>query len=216
MTAGGEPVIVDLAASPRAERRRSRSRSSADAAAAWSTRHGAFVVSAVAAAGAGSPTPALWTIAPSGQFAVVPGTDGAVGPVGVGPDGSVAAHARGAPENRRPASGCCRGPRTDMTRHAPSPAFDDRWPAFSPDGGAVLIGRTFVVRPRDGDGIWLVDLGVRGGEAAHHGRCLRALAALSAVPARRRRTVPGARPAWVGGLVGFDPPERPLIHSAAA
>jgi hypothetical protein len=43
-----------------------------------------------------------------------------------------------------------------MTRHAPAPAFDDRWPAFSPDGGEILVGRTYVVRPEAADGIWSV------------------------------------------------------------
>ena len=156
VTAGGEPVIVDLAGAPVAAAPISIPLVS-DAAAAWSPRHGAFVVSAVTAGGAGSRAPALWTISPDGRFARIPGTDGAVGPVSVGPDGSIAATLRRAGQPSA-GIGVLPGAATAMTSLPVSPLFDDRWPAFSPDGNEVLIGRTFVVRPADSDGIWFVDL----------------------------------------------------------
>lgn len=157
VTAGGEPVLVDLAEAPLA--------APAipiplvvDASAAWSPRHGAFVVSAVTADGAAGPhTSALWTVTPAGRFAVIPGTDGAVGSVAVEPRGSIAVTLR-RPGEPSAGIGVLPSAATTMTRLAPSPAFDDRWPSFSPAGGEILVGRTFVVRPLDADGIWIVDL----------------------------------------------------------
>jgi hypothetical protein len=130
-----------------------------DASAAWSPRHGAFVVTAVATdAGSGAALePALWTIALDGTARAIDGSDGAVGPVGVGSDGSIAVTIR-ALSNRPAGIGLLAAAASTLTRFDPSGAFDDRWPAFSPDGGTLLIGRTFVVRPDDADGIWSLDL----------------------------------------------------------
>lgn len=157
VTATGEPVVVDLAVGPLAAPPVPIPLMT-DAAAAWSPRHRAFVVSAVGAdGGAGAGTSALWTVSPDGRIAVIPGTDGAVGPVGVGSDGSIAVTLR-RPGEPSAGIGVLAPAATTMALHAPSPAFDDRWPAFSPDGGEILIGRTFVVRPGDADGVWSVSL----------------------------------------------------------
>jgi len=157
VTATGEPVLVDLAAPP-AGAVAIPIPLVLDAAAAWSPRHGAFVVSAASAAGdAGARTTALWTIAPDGGLAIVPGTDGAVGPVGVGADGSIAVTLR-LPGEPSAGIGILASAATVVTRHAPVAGFDERWPAFSPDGGEVLIGRTSALRPEEAHGIWSMDL----------------------------------------------------------
>lgn len=157
VTASGEAVVVDLRPGslvtppvplPLA----------VDAAAAWSPRHAAFVVSAVATGGASNGgTPALWTITPGGSVRMLPGTDGAVGPVAVGSDGSIAVTVRRTGEPSA-GIGILAPGAAGIRLLPPSAGYDDRWPAFSPDGGTVLIGRTFVSRVDDADGIWSVDL----------------------------------------------------------
>jgi hypothetical protein len=158
VTAGGEPFILHLdtvsPASPAIA-----VPLVADAAAAWSPRHGRFVLAAVPpAGGASSAAPsALWTVSRDGVIAPIAGTDGAVGPIGVGADGSIAVTLRRAAE---PSAGLAILPAaaTTLTRLQPTPAFDDRWPVFSPAGGEVLFGRTSVARPGFADGIWIVDI----------------------------------------------------------
>ena len=158
ISAGGEASIVDLGP-PALAVPSIPVTLAADAAAAWSTRHGAFVVIGERTGdGAGSSgSPALWTVTTNGRLAMVAGTEGAAGPVAVGGDGSLAFTLRGdgttaagiavlAPNARQPA------------RLQPAVNFDDRWPWFSPDGGSLVIGRTFVVRPDDGDGVWSLEL----------------------------------------------------------
>ncbi len=156
VTAGGEPVIVDL--TPSAEAAPSVPVSLvADSAAAWSPRHDAFIVAATADGSLGSATSMLWTIATDGGITAIPGMDGAVGPVGVNSDGSIAVTIRGAGTHSAGIAVLAPGA-TTVSRLDPTEAFDDRWPAFSPDGNTILIGRTFVIRPDDADGIWSVDL----------------------------------------------------------
>jgi hypothetical protein len=127
----------------------------ADAAAAWSPRHGRFILSAAAAES--GPGTALWTVDSGGRIESIAGSEGAVGPVAVGPGGAIAVTLRRSGE---PAAGIGVLPpaAAAMTRLAPSSALDDRWPSFSPNGGEILIGRTFVERPLEADGIWSVDL----------------------------------------------------------
>jgi hypothetical protein len=154
VTATGEPVLVDLAPPP-AEALAIPIPLVLDAAAAWSPRHGAFVVSA--AGGAGAASAALWTIAPDGGLSIIPGTDGAVGPVGVGADGSIAMTLR-RPGEPSAGIGILASAATVVTWHAPVAGFDDRWPAFSPDGGEILVGRVSALRPEAVHGIWSMDL----------------------------------------------------------
>jgi hypothetical protein len=155
VTARGETILVGLAPALAPAPPISIS-IAADAAPAWSSRHGQFVVSGMARDG-GPRTSALWTVDVGGRIASIVGSDGAVGPVGVGADGSIAVTLR-RPGEPSAGIGVLPSGSATMTRHAPTLAFDDRWPSFSPDGGAILIGRTFVLRPEDADGIWSVDL----------------------------------------------------------
>jgi hypothetical protein len=158
ITAGGEANVVDLRPAPLAADT-VRVALVADAAAAWSARHGAFAVVAEGTGdGAGSSgSPALWTVATDGTVSMVPGTEGAAGPVGVGADGSVAVTLRVTDATAAGIAVLDSGA-TVPRRFVPAISFDDRWPWFSPDVGSLLIGRTFVVRPDDGDGIWSLDL----------------------------------------------------------
>ena len=158
VTAAGAPIVVDLSDAPLASPSVPVPLVT-DASAAWSPRHGAFVVTAVTTdAGSGAALePAMWTIALDGTARPIDGSDGAVGPVGVGTDGSIAVTIR-ALSNQPAGIGLLAAAASTLTRFDPTAAFDDRWPAFSPDGGTLLIGRTFVVRPEDGDGIWSLDL----------------------------------------------------------
>lgn len=155
VTAGDEVFLVDLAPTPDAARS-IRVPLMADAAAAWSSRYGRFVVAAVPANG-GPGISALWTVDSRGAIRAIPGTDGAVGPVGTATDGSIAATLRrpGAPSA---GIGVLPTSARQLIRLAPDPAYDDRWPAFSPTGGEILIGRTSVTRPGSADGIWIVDV----------------------------------------------------------
>ena len=179
VTAGGEPIVIDLALPPLAAPS-IRIPLVVDAAPAWSLRHRAFVVSAVAApGGAASPISALWKVAPDGRFEVIPGTDGAVGPVGVGPDGSIAVTLR------RPGD----GPGRDR---CPCVGRNDDDAARSVAGvrrsmAGLLArwwrdpGRPDIRRPAGGRGRHLVRRPGDGGrEAARHGRGLRSLASLTA------------------------------------
>jgi hypothetical protein len=158
VTAGGEATVVDLGAGPVLVPPEPVALVT-DASAAWSTRHGAFLVTAVAKPDGSnaSRASALWTITSTGAIRKLDGTDGAVGPVGVGPDGSIAV------TFRRTAVGSAGiailEPGATALSHLPSaPTLDDRWPAFSPDGATIVVGRTYAVRPDDGDGIWSLDL----------------------------------------------------------
>lgn len=153
VASGGEIVAIDLQA-PGDVPVATPVPLTADAAAAWSPRHGAFVVAARPASGGSS---ALWVVDPTGGLNQVPGTEGAAGPVGVGADGTVAVSIRvsSVPTAR---IGILAPGAPTMRLLDGTPARDDRWPAISPDGATAVIGRTFDVRPEDGDGIWSVDL----------------------------------------------------------
>ena len=127
--------------------------------AAWSPRHGAFILSAgTTGDGATAPSkPGLWVIGPDGTFRELEGLAGAVGPIGVTPDGSIAATIRTA-AGRAAGIGLLRPGEDTPIRLQPAAGFDDRWPTFSPDGATLLIGRTSLERPADGNGIWALDL----------------------------------------------------------
>ena len=158
VTAGGDVMTLDLGPDPFPGVAVQVSLV-CDASAAWSPRHGAFILAAVSTADGSTAAdmPALWVVGPGGALRKLDGSEGAVGPVAVGTDGSIAVSLRAAGGE---AVGIALIPpaAATLTRFTPSAAFDDRWPAFSPDGGTLLIGRTFVVRPDDADGIWSLDL----------------------------------------------------------
>lgn len=173
VTAGGEPFLVDLAVTAPVSRPIAIP-VVASSAAAWSPRHDAFVVSAIAASG--EPVASmLWTVDSSARIRAIPGTDGAVGPVSVGPGGAIATTIR-RPGDVSAWIGVLPAASTTMDRLASASGLDDRWPAFSPGGGELLVGRTFVSRPVDGDGIWVVE---------------------TATGAARQLTTDGAYPRWL-------------------
>ncbi|HEX5590132.1 MAG TPA: Ig-like domain-containing protein [Candidatus Limnocylindrales bacterium] len=156
VTASGQPVVVDLIEGPLAGPPVPVDLVT-DAAAAWSPRHGAFVVTGTQAGDPQSRPSALWQVGTDGAIRVVEGTDGAVGSVGVAEDGSLAMTLREAAGT--PAGIAVLPPAAStISRYPTAAGFDDRWPAFSPGGGTILIGRTFTVRPEDADGIWSIDL----------------------------------------------------------
>jgi hypothetical protein len=125
----------------------------ADAAPAWDAQRGAFVV---AATSQGSPAASLFAVRPDGTVNAIAGTDGAGGPVAIGPSGAAAYRASDAS-----------GISTlrilgDDGSSRSLPAADgqvDRWPAFSPDGSTVLVSRTPIDLPSASDGVWLVEVG---------------------------------------------------------
>ena len=158
VTAGGQPTMVDLGPGPILIPPAPIGLVT-DASAAWSPRHAGFLVTALKRpdGSTSSGSSALWLIRPDGSIDQLDGTVGCVGPVGVGADGSVAVTAVGT--GGTPAGiAVLKAGASSLTRLVPAAAFDDRWPAFSPDGGTILIGRTYAVRPEDGDGIWSIDV----------------------------------------------------------
>lgn len=159
VTSSGEATIVDL--DPAAAAAPMPVGLVADAA-AWSPRHGTFIAAAVAADPAGSAAAepsALWTIGTNGAIARLPDTRGAVGPVGIGPDGSIAVTVR-APGASSAGIRILPSGETTMLSVPPTAPFDDRWPFFSPDGRGYLIGRTFTARPGESAGIWSLNIAI--------------------------------------------------------
>jgi hypothetical protein len=119
---------------------------------AWVAGRNGFVVAGSGADG----RIALYIIDLAGHVTLIAGTDGATGPVGLGPDGrlAVAVHESAGLDHLRvvDASGAVQalaGPVGQV----------DRRPVFSPDGAGVLVGRTLAVQPGTSDGIWLIDVG---------------------------------------------------------
>jgi hypothetical protein len=160
VTAGGDVVLLDVGApGPDGSQRPPITVAlGADAGPAWDAARGAFVA---AAASPGSSTTSLFAVRPDGTATPISGTDGGQGPVALGPNGSAAylvADASGSSTLRiLDVNG--------SSRDLPGVNGEvDRWPAFSPDGSTVLVGRTPVVLPSASHGIWLVD--VRTGVAA--------------------------------------------------
>jgi Bacterial Ig-like domain/WD40-like Beta Propeller Repeat len=150
VTAGGEVFLVDLsdpdgAIPPLPVALR------AEAAPAWDVARGGFILAATESAAG----PArLFTIDLDGSVRGLDGTDGAAGPVAPGADGTLAVQVR-------PSTGVSvlRQIALDGTVRelAGAAGVDDRWPALSPDGSTLLIGRTISARPTASDGIWLLD-----------------------------------------------------------
>jgi hypothetical protein len=119
---------------------------------AWVAGRNGFVVAGTGTDG----RVALYTIDLAGHATLIAGTDGAAGPVGLGPDGqlAVSVHATDGLDHLRVVD------TTGTVRTLAGPAGQvDRWPAFSPDGGQVLVGRTLAAQPQASDGIWLLEVG---------------------------------------------------------
>jgi len=123
----------------------------ADAAPVWAPSRGAFLVAGTAP---GNPGRALFAVDLQGRVTRIAGTDGAVGAAGLRPSGGLAILVRLPDGSTRlrllSASGASRDLAAPVGR-------DDRWPAWSPDGKTLLIGRTLTAQPGSSDGIWLVD-----------------------------------------------------------
>lgn len=126
-------------------------RLSADSAAAWRPSAGGFVVQGYGP----TDTQAVWAVGLDATATAIAGTDNAVGPVGLGPRGELAITVADAALRL---SVLIVQPDGTTVRYASSPVFDARWPVFSPDGSAVLFGRTHALRPDDPAGLWRLDL----------------------------------------------------------
>jgi len=118
----------------------------------WVPDRAAFVI---AGAGPASANRSLYAVSSRGKATVLPGTDGAVGPVALAADGSLAVlrvDGAGARSILLVAP-------SGTVRALLSPAGrDDRWPTYSPDGATLLVGRAHTAQRAGSDGIWLVDV----------------------------------------------------------
>jgi hypothetical protein len=146
--ADGAVVILDLAATPPVV---VKVPLRAEAAGVWVPTRQAFVTAASDLDGANA---ALYTVGPGGTVTPIAGTEGAAGPAAVGADGSLAV-LRVDPGGRRAVEivssiGSVRL-LVGLAGH------DDRWPAFSPGGETLIVGRTLIAQPDRSDGIWLVE-----------------------------------------------------------
>ncbi|MBI3745634.1 MAG: Ig-like domain-containing protein [Chloroflexi bacterium] len=150
VVAGGTPWIVDLnppGSVPVSAPIRVPIR--ADDAPIWVASGGDFYV-----AGSGSDgRAALYRVDLAGRVTPVGGTDGATGLIAAGPGGQLAfsvVDAAGTSHVRVVGAG--------LERQLPgSPGRLERWPAFSPDGATLLVGRALTAAPAVSDGIWLLD-----------------------------------------------------------
>jgi hypothetical protein len=149
VTADGNAVVLDLGTDP-ASPITVPLRGSAPP--VWVADRAAFVI---AATGPNGSSPALYAVTLRGKVAALSGTGGAVGPVALAADGTLAA-LRVAADGTR--SILVVAPSGAVWGLPTSPGGADRWPTFSPDGAGLLFGRTRAGRPDGSDGIWLVDL----------------------------------------------------------
>ena len=118
---------------------------------AWVAGRNGFVAAGTGADG----RVALYTIDLAGHATLIAGTDGAAGPVALGPDGQLAVsiHVAAGLDHLRVVDAA------GAVQEIASPVGQvDRWPAFSPDGAEVLVGRTLTAQPQSSDGIWLLDV----------------------------------------------------------
>lgn len=150
VAADGTPWIVDL--NPRGTTTATQPipvAIHADTAPVWVAGGGNFYL-----AGTGSDgRVALYAIDLAGHATPVTGTDGATGPVAMGPGGllAFAVGSTSLPGHVRVLGG-------GIVRDLPGVAGSlDRWPAFSPDGATILVGRAFTTSPSTSDGIWRLD-----------------------------------------------------------
>jgi hypothetical protein len=150
VAADGTPWIVDMnpsgtatAVTPVAVALR------ADTAPAWVASGGDFYLAGTGPDG----RVALYAVDLDGRVTRIDGTDGAEGPIATGP-GSQMAFAIGAADG----SDHLRVLGGGIARDLPGVAGRlDRWPAFSPDGATLLVGRALATSPSISGGIWLVD-----------------------------------------------------------
>ncbi len=116
---------------------------------AWLPARSAFVVAAAGGA------PGLYAVDAVGAATILSDSDGSVGSVAPGPDGSVVAMVRRAAGLSQLRVFGANGSHRDL----PQPAGrEDRWPAFSPNGLMLLVGRTPAAQPDSSAGIWLIDV----------------------------------------------------------
>ena len=117
----------------------------------WVAGRDAFVL-----AGAGTDgRVALYAVDLTGRATVLAGTDGAAGPVALGPDGQIGVSivAIDGKELLRIVN------RAGGIADLPAPSGRlDHGPSFSPDGSALLVWRILTVQPATSDGIWLLDV----------------------------------------------------------
>ncbi|MEO8208886.1 MAG: Ig-like domain-containing protein [Chloroflexota bacterium] len=117
----------------------------------WVPARGAFVLSATT----GSGPPAMYAVRAGGSVVLLPGTEGAIGPATVGPDGAIALVVS-LDDGRTALRVLALDGRIDDL--ATSGASDDRSPSFAPDGRSLLVGRSPAATPTISQGIWRLDL----------------------------------------------------------
>ena len=117
---------------------------------AWAAGRGAFVVAATGADG----QVGIFAVDVVGHLSLLAGTAGAEGPIALGPHEELAVAVQGADGIER----LLVVDRSGSARTLPeSVGRVDRWPSYSPDAGALLVGRTLVGQPTLSDGIWLIE-----------------------------------------------------------
>ncbi len=118
----------------------------------WAPGRGAFLV----AGSGGDGQVGLFGVDIVGHISLMAGTAGAEGPIALGPHEELAVAVHGTAVIER----LLVVDRAGSTRTlAVSVGRVDRWPSYSPDGGALLVGRTVVGQPTLSDGIWLIEAG---------------------------------------------------------
>ena len=154
VTASGEVWLIDLAVPDLGGSSTPPTRLpwTASAAPAWVPSRDAFVLAAKPTNGGAS---ALVSVRLGGRSEPMAGTDGAIGPVDLAPDGSLAFVVRGSDGmtslRQLSSAGAVRGIETAV-------GGDDRWPNFAPDGLTLLVSRATHLDPSRSDGIWRIDL----------------------------------------------------------
>ena len=154
VTATGEVQLIDLGNSELAGTPSPplRLALSANTAPAWVSARNAFVL--VAAPASGGET-ALGSVDTRGGSAPIRGTTGAVGPIDVSSDGSLAFMIRQSDGQAQLRLVSISGVVRNID---PMFAREDRWPSSAPDGLSLLISRVLTVDPTLSDGIWRIDL----------------------------------------------------------
>ncbi len=117
----------------------------------WVPARDAFVVTGQPREGG---TPALFAVDLRGRISRIANTGGAVGPVALAPNGSLAVGMEGLPGGPAIRVINLDGGVQDL---ASTVGIRELWPAFSPDGLSLLVGRTLVAQPSESIGIWRVN-----------------------------------------------------------
>ena len=123
-----------------------------EAAPVWVAARNAFMLAAASSSGGER---ALMSVDTRGRIAIIADSTGAVGPVALSGDGSLAFVVRGSDGRTMLRVHSATGTARDFSGLA---GRDDRWPAFAPDARSLLVGRSLISQPTASDGIWRIDI----------------------------------------------------------